>query len=207
MEAARRGGVVVSMDSYGLCECGCGGKAPIADSSCKSRGYVRGEPKRFIAGHQTRGVRNNRWAGGRSRHNAGYSKVRAPEHPRAHRPTGYVYEHILVAEKAFGGHLPEGAEVHHVNGIRDDNRPSNLVVCHNRTYHMLLHRRQRALEACGDPAARYCCLCRSWDKPENVRLSQKRQQEVAHHPECARRYRRTMEARRRAVIPADTVRE
>lgn len=38
-----------------LCQCGCGGAAPIAPKSCSRRGYVKGQPYRFIFGHQQRG--------------------------------------------------------------------------------------------------------------------------------------------------------
>lgn len=41
------------------------------------------------------------------------------------------YVHILVAEKALGRTLPKGAEVHHVNEDRADNRNTNLVICEN----------------------------------------------------------------------------
>jgi protein gp37 len=37
-----------------LCECGCGNLAPIANKSIKSRGWVKGEPLRFIRGHNGR---------------------------------------------------------------------------------------------------------------------------------------------------------
>lgn len=37
-----------------LCECGCGHPAPIASSSDKKRGRVKGEPLRFIRGHNPR---------------------------------------------------------------------------------------------------------------------------------------------------------
>lgn len=37
-----------------LCECGCGQPAPIAKQSDTRLGYVKGGPKRFIAGHQSR---------------------------------------------------------------------------------------------------------------------------------------------------------
>jgi len=43
-----------------LCECGCGKKAPIAMYNHSKTGAVKGESRRFIAGHQNRGERNRR---------------------------------------------------------------------------------------------------------------------------------------------------
>lgn len=34
-----------------LCECGCGEPAPLARQTDAKRGYVKGQPIRFIAGH------------------------------------------------------------------------------------------------------------------------------------------------------------
>lgn len=34
-----------------LCECGCGQPAPLAPHSHKRRGWVKGEPRRFVHGH------------------------------------------------------------------------------------------------------------------------------------------------------------
>jgi len=68
---------------------------------------------------------NGNWKGGRTRHKAGYVTVHAPGHPRAGR-SPYVFEHILVAEQTLGRYFVEGESVHHLNGVRDDNRPENL---------------------------------------------------------------------------------
>lgn len=88
------------------------------------------------------GAGNPNWKGGV--HIADdYVKVHMPGHPSANT-WGYVNEHILVAERAFGRRLPKGVVVHHVNEQGHDNRNENLVICENQAYHALLHTRMRA---------------------------------------------------------------
>lgn len=52
--------------------------------------------------------------------------VRLPSHPRATTARGYVFEHIVVMEGILGRYLIEDETVHHINGVKDDNRPENL---------------------------------------------------------------------------------
>jgi hypothetical protein len=59
-------------------------------------------------------------------HKAGYVMRRVPGHPRAYAKSPYVFEHILVMEEVLGRHLRGGESVHHLNGLKDDNRPGNL---------------------------------------------------------------------------------
>jgi hypothetical protein len=40
----------------GLCECGCGGRAPLAKCTDARWGHVEGMPVRFIIGHSQHGV-------------------------------------------------------------------------------------------------------------------------------------------------------
>lgn len=72
-----------------------------------------------------KGASNSNWRGGRTRHRRGYMMVLSPGHPRADKAR-YVFEHILVMEESLGRYLQSGENVHHLNGIRDENRPENL---------------------------------------------------------------------------------
>ena len=56
----------------------------------------------------------------------GYAFIKVPGHPRANKYTNRVRQHIIVMEQILGRHLLPGEEVHHLNGVRDDNRPENL---------------------------------------------------------------------------------
>lgn len=72
------------------------------------------------------GSKNHHWRGGRTKHHAGYIMVRVPGHHRA-RTVGYVFEHILVMKELLGRQLFPDENVHHKNGVRNDNgrRTSN----------------------------------------------------------------------------------
>lgn len=112
-------------------------------------------------GARMRGPSNHRWKGGKALDGHGYVTVRMPEHHRA-GANGRVFEHILVAERALGRLIQHPAEVHHVNGIKGDNRNENLVICEDRGFHMLLHQRARAYTATGNPKALRCRICGQW---------------------------------------------
>lgn len=56
---------------------------------------------------------------------AGYVYVYFPTHPNA-SANGSVAEHRLVMEQQIGRLLERKEHVHHINGVKDDNRPENL---------------------------------------------------------------------------------
>lgn len=171
---------------HGYCQCGCGQKTKVAKRNRYDIGHVKGKPVDYIHGHQGRGERNTNWRGGRAVI-GGYVKILAPSHPNA-AASGYVREHILVASRAMGKPVPRGCPVHHVNGIKTDNRPSNLVVCEDTAYHHLLHRRQAALAGCGNPNWVKCWICGEWGDPTMGTLTV--EQRRAYHPPCRREYRK-----------------
>lgn len=82
--------------------------------------------------------------GGRT-HISGYVFVKCNDHPKATKG-GYVAEHVLMAEAVLGKYLPDKAVIHHVNGIRTDNRFDNFVICQDNNYHFLLHNRENQIK-------------------------------------------------------------
>jgi len=69
------------------------------------------------------------WNGGK-KFDRGYVQIHRPNHHRADTK-GYVREHILVWEETTGKKIKDGMVIHHLNGIKDDNRPENLFAMSN----------------------------------------------------------------------------
>lgn len=154
---------------YGYCHCGCGGKTKLATNTARQRKTVKGKPVKFIPNHRIRKENHYGWKGGRKTCN-GRIFILKPEHPRSDFH-GYVREPILIAEKALGKFLPEKAIMHHSNRKPSDNEGSNLIICQDQAYHLLLHKRMRALKACGYANWRKCSYCKQYDDPENLYIS------------------------------------
>lgn len=103
------------------------------------------------------------------------------------RGAGMTTEHVLVAERALGRRLPTGAVVHHVDENPRNNVPTNLVICPDQAYHMLLHRRARALDECGHADWRKCNFCGRYDSPESIDTAGN---SSAFHRSCRATYER-----------------
>lgn len=96
--------------------------------------------------------------------------------------------HRVVAERALGRPLRRPEEVHHVDANKLNNDGPNLVICPDRAYHMLLHRRTRALDACGHAGWLKCGYCKRYDAPENIWGGHKGV--TPRHAVCSAAYRR-----------------
>jgi hypothetical protein len=191
------GNVLARSIAPGLCQCGCGGETTVAVKTDKRSGAIKGQPRRFLFGHNGNGDTHRAWKGGRSKSSRGYVRLKLPSHPRA-SADGYVLEHVVVAEAALGRPLPSQAVVHHINGDKTDNRPSNLIICEDHAYHMLLHRRQRAFAECGNANWHRCLICKEYDAPENLYIEPNESR--AKHRECARQLWHVRKATRRNKV-------
>ena len=85
-----------------------------------------------------KGDKNPAWKGGETRTGTGYVLVRQPKHPCA-LGNGYVPKHRLVVEASLNRPLASTEHVHHINGIKDDNRLENLAVV-TPEEHWMIHR-------------------------------------------------------------------
>lgn len=61
-----------------------------------------------------------------------------PNHPRANAD-GAVYLHVLIAEEQLGRYLFPEEVVHHIDGDKTNNDPTNLMVFHTKADHTSFH--------------------------------------------------------------------
>ena len=86
------------------------------------------------------GSKNTQWKGGR-RFEDGYIVIYKPKHPFACK-NNTVKEHRFVMETYLGRLLFPCEVVHHINGIRHDNRIKNLMLFPSKGKHISHHRRK-----------------------------------------------------------------
>jgi hypothetical protein len=115
-----------------------------------------GKPRKYIKEHyhgfKKRDAHMN-WKGGRTVDKKGYILILKPDHPFCNA-MGYIREHRLVYEDYHKCCLLYWVMIHHINGIKDDNRIENL---HATTIsdHMILHK----TGIFKDMSDRYCKRC------------------------------------------------
>jgi len=109
------------------------------------------------------------WKGGRIVDRHGYIHIYTPDHPECrrlnetrrikanggyYRKEKYIQEHRLVMEKHLGRYLLPTEVVHHINGQKDDNRLSNLVLFRSNAEHLKVDLKGRCPKWTEDGKAR-----------------------------------------------------
>ena len=77
--------------------------------------------------------------GGRYLTGSGYVMIYAPLHQLCTKD-GYVREHRLIMEASLNRILGKKEIIHHINGIKDDNRIENLELFDCHSSHMAIHK-------------------------------------------------------------------
>jgi len=160
------------------CACGCGNDV-----------YGTWKHGHWTRSIDQRGKKNANWKGGRTKHSKGYMLIANGK--------GLELEHRAICEQVLGRSLPAKAKIHHWDGLKSENRNGNLVICEDTAYHGLLHRRQRALAACGNADWRKCPYCQQWDPPSAMWIGGKNHQ-FARHRSCTNQYKRALRIRKQS---------
>ena len=79
-----------------------------------------------IRSKQLKGEKNHNWKGGKYKQN-GYIRILIDGI--------YRLEHRYIIEKLIGRELKEYEHIHHLNGIKDDNRLENLKIVLNKNHY------------------------------------------------------------------------
>lgn len=146
-----------------LIESGFEPPKPFISEKCRK---ASADSKRKLRGKET-----PNWKGGKSKHLDGYVYIWNPE-----RKT-YEREHRLIMEEHIGRKLEKYEDVHHINGIKDDNRIENLMLL-SRSEHASLHEkmnkdkhkrndaRKCIYPKCDKMTSSKYCLCREHYKSQ-----------------------------------------
>ena len=89
------------------------------------------------------GDKSPSWRGGTYKAR-GYVMIYMPDHPSSDSH-GYIRRSRLVMEKQIERYLRPEEVVHHINGIKDDDRPENLKLFPSQSEHKKFHDKREAI--------------------------------------------------------------
>lgn len=130
-------------DGWPACTCGCGEPVPAATYTCEKRGLVKGQPRRFIQGHNSTSLdpayvvdAAGCWLWQRSLVPGGYGRIEKADGTRLRAHRVYYEKHV--------GPIPEGHEVHHACRNRSCVNPAHLEAL-SKSDHRVRHGKSRYL--------------------------------------------------------------
>ena len=118
---------------YKNCEI-CKNKFKVINARIKTAKYCSRKCQAIGYHHLYQNKHGANWKDGKKCQN-GYILVFKPEHLNS-ISHGYVFEHRLVMEEYLGRYLETKEVVHHINGIKKDNRLENLELFNSNGEHM-----------------------------------------------------------------------
>lgn len=124
-----------------FCSLQCRGKAFIAQGNPRyGKKHSNATKRKMVikAQGRNRGEKSHTWKGGKVTTPFGYIYIYSPNHPFRIKQNR-VLEHRLVMEKHISRYLNPKEVVHHINGIKDDNRIGNLKLLTDQHSHAKLH--------------------------------------------------------------------
>jgi hypothetical protein len=162
------------------CLCGCGQQPIKKDSK-----YLHGHWAKTEDGRRHLGELH--FKNSRCDHGDGYKTV------SLRNGKGHVLEHRVVA-----GVIGTKLVIHHIDGDRSNNHPSNLQILPDIKSHRLIHQREKARKICGYPDWRKCSLCGQYDDPKNLYIPPNRG--TIAHKKCISEYNKNYMEKKRGKI-------
>lgn len=110
------------------------------------KGHKHSEETKKKLSLQKIGNKNPTWKGGKHSDGRGYIRMTVS-------PGVYIFEHRYLIEQKLGRKLDKNEHVHHINGIKTDNRLENLIVMVKSKHHSMHQRKQFNcdIEECDKP--------------------------------------------------------
>lgn len=104
---------------------------------CNAKCYGNWKSKNCIAWNKGKIKEETKVYKGRFKTVEGYIRIYNPNFPEDDRK--YILEHRFVIEQSLGKKLSKKDKIHHINGIKDDNRLENLMISDD-SKHLKLHK-------------------------------------------------------------------